>query len=57
MEKKIRKIIGRAKYKDETWEEVMFEINKQGGVDLKITYQILGVILDELNDKKETNKS
>ena len=54
MEKKIRKIIGRAKYKDETWEEVMLEINRTGGVDLKIMYQMIGVILDELDDKKET---
>jgi hypothetical protein len=56
VEKRIRKIIGRAKYKDESWEEVMIEVNRQGGVDLKIMYQIMGVILDELDGKKETNK-
>lgn len=68
MEKRIRKIIGTAKYKDETWEEVMLRVNREGGVDLKIIYRIIGVILDEVekgyvptiptvfktDDKKET---
>lgn len=49
MEKRIRRIIGRAKYGDETWEEVMTEINRTVGMDLKTVFQLIGVILDELD--------
>lgn len=53
MEKKIRKIIQSAKYSDESWEEVMERINKEGGADVKSLYRIVGIILDEIDGKEE----
>lgn len=48
MEKRIRQIIQTAKYSDESWEDVLSRVNKDGGADLKALFRIMGIVLDEI---------
>ncbi len=50
--KKLHKILGTVKYADETWVDTFERINKQGAMDIKTVYHVLGVVLDELDGKE-----
>ena len=53
---RLYKILGTVKYADESWSDVLERINKDGGVDIKTTRLVLGVVLDELHGREKTNK-
>ena len=48
--------IGAFKYEDDTWADVLERANKEGGIDIKLVYKVLGCILEELDDRKETKE-
>lgn len=50
---RLNKILDTVKYADESWADVLERINKDGGIDAKSLRRILGVVLDEIYDKKD----
>lgn len=55
MEKKLRKILGTIKYGDETWSDTLDRVNKDFGIDIKICYKLIGVILEEIERIEKAN--
>ena len=51
--KQLHKILGTVNYADETWVQTLERINKQGAMDVKTVFQVIGVILDELDGRKK----
>lgn len=62
MEKKVIKIIGTRRYKFtdrggnerlETWIDVLNRVNRESGVDIKVCYLLVGLLLDEWQDVED----
>jgi tetrahydromethanopterin S-methyltransferase subunit G len=59
MNEKVAKLLQTRRYKGETWADVLDRVNRHGGVDIKILYKIIGLVLDEVtkdNEKETTSK-
>lgn len=48
MEKRAKKILNTIRYGDENWEDVLIRVNREGGVDLKTLFRLVGIVMDEL---------
>jgi len=55
MNDKIQELIGMEKG-DESWEEYFQRANEAGQVDQKIIYQVVSLLVEELNAEKEKNR-
>ena len=51
MQKRIEKILGTVKVKDERWPDLFDRLDEEGRIDMKSVILILGIVLDELDGK------
>lgn len=54
---KLHKILGTVKPKDESWVDLMLELDKDGRIDKKTLVRIIGTLLDEYEQKEEKGQS